>query len=121
MAVTRVSKQRRLIGDFQFTDNQLQRVLGEIRDAVKHLQGLVGETNQVITLENIQDLINNINLGGGGISEAPIDGILYGRKDANWESVLDEVEALDTNIDGGAAASVYLTEQVVDGGSVNGG
>ena len=118
--VTRVSNRRRIIGDFQFTDNQLQRVLGEIRDALAHLQGLVGETNQLVTLEDVQNLINNINLGGGGISEAPIDGILYGRKDANWQSVLDEVGSSDHNIDGGTAGSVYLPIQLIDGGTANG-
>jgi hypothetical protein len=122
----RISTRQRVVGDFQFSDNQLQRVLGEMRQAVQHLQGYIGATEQLLTIEElqilIQELINNSPGGGtgnfGGIPEAPEDGILYGRKDATWQSVIDEVGSgtSDHNIDGGTAGSVYLPIQLINGG-----
>lgn len=35
-------------------------------------------------------ILRNIEGGGGGIPEAPIDGKTYGRKDAGWEEIVPE-------------------------------
>lgn len=91
----RVSTRQRVVGDFQFSDNQLQRVLGEMRQAVQHLQGYIGATEQLLTIEElqilIQELINNSPGGGtggyGGIPEAPNDGEKYARQSENWTAL----------------------------------
>jgi hypothetical protein len=49
---------------------------------------------------------------GGGISEAPLDGKQYGRQDADWTEISGY-----TNIEGGNASSIYLYNQIIDGGS----
>ena len=51
----------------------------------------VTKVEEVVTINatpNITQILVNTNTsGGGGIPEAPIDGNLYGRKDATWEQV----------------------------------
>lgn len=53
--------------------------------------------------------------GGGskGIKEAPQDGLIYGRKNKTWV----EVSGVGGDIDGGAASSIYLATQLIDGGN----
>jgi len=50
---------------------------------------------------------------GSGVPEAPSDGNTYGRKDTTWVTISG---VPITQLDGGAAASIYLISQVLDGG-----
>jgi len=100
----RVSVKQRVVGDFQFSDNQLQRVLGEMRQAVQHLQGYYGATEQLLTIEELTILINQLidsspggggGAGGGGVPEAPNDGEKYARQNLNWTALTGGVEGGD--------------------------
>lgn len=83
--------ERRLIGDFRFSDNQLQRVMLEIRHAIHQLQGLNGAEGGTLTRAEIVQLINNLLVGiTVDVEEAPVDGTPYSRQDADWVNALQD-------------------------------
>jgi hypothetical protein len=101
--------ERRLIGDFRFTDNQLQRVMLEIRHAIHQLQGLNGAEGGTLTRAEIVQLINNLLVGiKVDVEEAPIDGTPYSRQDADWVGALQDAPSNGTEYvrkDGGWAVN----------------
>jgi hypothetical protein len=58
--------------------------------------------------------------GGGGIPDAPVDGILYGRKDLDWIPVLDPLDLPITITQGGTGAEDASTALTNLGGSAIG-
>ncbi|MEK9747677.1 MAG: hypothetical protein VW443_05245, partial [Pseudomonadales bacterium] len=101
--------ERRLIGDFRFADNQLQRVMLEIRHAIHQLQGLNGAEGGTLTRAEIVQLINNLLVGiKVDVEEAPIDGTPYSRQDADWVGALQDAPSNGTEYvrkDGGWAVN----------------
>jgi hypothetical protein len=77
---------KRVIPEFQFSDNQLQRALTEIRYAIHQLQGLDGSSERVLTSADI--LAGTSALDNGVVEEAPQDSKDYGRKNKAWNHVL---------------------------------
>lgn len=78
------SATKRLVSDFHFQDNALQKTLGEMRFAIHQLQGLDGSKVRVVTSEDVEDT------SGGIVGEAPLDGQQYGRQSANWSLIKHE-------------------------------
>ena len=87
----RLSTSKKVVGDFHFNDNQLQRVLQEMRQAILLLQGLLGDTEQLLTASEVTQIINNalINITVD-VEEAPVDGTPYSRQDAGWVGALQD-------------------------------
>ena len=77
---------KRVISEFQYSDNQLQRTLSEIRYAIHQLQGLDGSNERILTSADV--LAGTSALNNGLVEEAPQDSKDYGRKDKAWNHVL---------------------------------
>jgi len=69
--------------------------------------------SESIFVEVVENQILDNSGRGVGIEEAPINGQLWARKNADWSLVDSNVG----DIDGGSPSNVYLISQSIDGGT----
>ncbi len=77
---------KHVLSEFKFPDNQLQKVLSDVRFAIHQLQGLDGSNERVLTTVDVPAGATALN--NGLVEEAPTDGKDYSRNNGLWNYVL---------------------------------